>query len=190
VIGTVSCNVADFYKTNVTGAKRHYLAVQEENSCSFHRICIELTHMSLKPANNGVGYKGRFACDSRVQALLAQTETYGYTLWVGENGTRYSYVKDGAFENLETVSLRLENFDVENFGEERIYGKLFIRLADGTVLESSTYSYTLRQLLETMASNVGNFTDVQIAAVQNMIQAYETIMKTWNLDPIRNYSVN
>ena len=53
-------------------------------------------------------------------------------------------------------------------------------LVDGTVLQGATASYSLRQMVELINDTYNNFTDAQLAAVQQMIDA-NPIMQTWNV---------
>ena len=130
IIGRVSCKLATDVKVN---AKR-YLVLADETGYTSHRIYVGLTHMSLQPATTGVGYKAVFAGDSAVQALLAQEEAFGFTLWVGE-GEKQTFAKGAAaFESGKTMSLRLQNFNVADYGEVPVYGQVFMKLADGTVI--------------------------------------------------------
>ncbi len=185
--GTISCRLASNFKTDVTGAIKRYLTITDDTGCSFHRIYLGITHMNLKPSVTGVGYKALFGADEAVQALFAETETFGYTLWVG-NGTKYTYTHDAAdFVTGKPLTLRLRDFDVAGYGETPIYGQVFIKLSDGTVIESAVYSYTLRSLVERIAANVADYTQTQITALQEMISNNADATKDWNIDPIRNY---
>ena len=105
-----------------------------------------------------------------------------FTLRVGE-GQKHNVSK--AFESGKTVTLRLQNFDVKNYGEVQVHGTVFLELKDGTIIESSECSFTLRQLLENIAINAENFMDTQIAAVKVMIEKYKDIMINWNIDALR-----
>ncbi len=188
ITGTVSCKVAHNFMSDVTGTVKRYLTISDEDGYTFHRIYLALTHISLKPSVTGVGYKAVFYGDSAVQALLDEDQAFGYTLWVGEDGQKFSFSKAAeAFENGKVLTLRLRDFDVAGYGQTDIYGQVFMKLADGTVIESSLYSYTLRELLEKVASNIGSYTDTQITALQTMVAAYEEVMKAWAIDPIRDF---
>ena len=129
----------------------------------------------------GVGYKAVFAGDDMVKA---QIECYGFSLWVGA-GQKHTASKTGdTFTSLKTVTLRLQNFDVENYGEASINATVFIVLSDGTTIESGEYSYTLRSLLETVNSNVSSFTQEQMSALKAMCQVYSDVMSYWDIGNI------
>ena len=103
---------------------------------------------------------------------------------MGENGQKATFAKDAAdFESGKTVTLRLQNFDAEGYGEVPVYGQVFMKLADGTVIESAQYSYTLRQLMETVAASASSFTAAQLSALSAMIEA-NPIMKSWDIESL------
>ena len=179
VTGTVSCDLETTFKANT----KRYLVIADETGYTSHRIYVGMTHMNLQPATNGVGYKAVFAGDSAVQAMLAETDAFGFTLWVG-NEEKQTFTKGAAaFESGKTVTLRLQNFDAEGYGEVPVYGQVFMKLADGTVIESAEYSYTLRQLMETVAASASSFTAAQLSALSAMIQA-NPVMKNWDIDSL------
>jgi hypothetical protein len=179
--GQVECAVAYSFKTDVTGAIRRYMAIKDDSGYTFHRFYLGITHMNLKPGVTGVGYKAVFYGDEQVTALI---ESYGYTLWVG-NGEKLTAGKDGAFVSGKVLTLRLQNFDVENYGEESINGSVFLKLKDGTVIESNDYTYTLKAMLETIAANADSYTQEQLEAVKAMVRRNAEAMADWNIDALR-----
>ena len=177
--GTVRCQIAKQYKTSVTGNIRRYMAIADESGYTFHRFYLGITHINLKPGVTGVGYKAMFNGDEQVAAKI---ESCGFTLWVGD-GKQHSVSK--AFESGKTVTLRLQNFDVKNYGEVQVHGTVFLKLKDGTIIESSESGFSLRQLLENIALNAESFKDSQLAAVKTMIEKNENAMTGWNIDALR-----
>ena len=117
--------------------------------------------------------------DEQVAQMI---ESCGFTLWIAD-GKKYNASK--AFESGKTVTLRLQNFDVKNYGEVQVHGNVFLELKDGTIIESSECSFTLRQLLENIAVNAESYTDTQLSAVKAMIQKYEAEMADWNIESLR-----
>ena len=179
--GTVSCNLPRHFKTDITGQPMRYLTVADETGYTFHRFYLALTHISLRPADNGVGYKAVFCGSDAVKAQLAQTDGFGYTLWLEGQETSVTAAKGGdAFASGSPVTLRLHSFNVVDYGETPVCAKVFMTLADGTVIESSEYSYTLRQIVETLASDLNDLAANKIEALKSMI-ARNPVMQTWNL---------
>ncbi len=179
--GTVSCNVEAQFRTSITGNVRRYMAIKDDSGYTFHRFWMGITHMNLKPGANGVGYKAAFYGDEQV---LQQVTGYGYTLWVGENGKKLSAGKEGAFISGQTVTARLQNFDVENYGETPVYGQVYLTLEGGTTIESTVCSYTFRSLVEQVAANSGSYTESQLSALRDMLLRFESTVSGWNIDAI------
>ena len=178
ITGTVSCQLQPNFKSDLTGSVRRYMVIADQEGVTFHRFYLGVTHINLKPGVTGVGYKAVFAGDDMVKA---QIEYYGFNLWVGA-GQKHTASKTGdTFTSLKTVTLRLQNFDVENYGEASINATVFIVLSDGTTIESGAYSYTLRSLLETVNSNVSSFTQEQMSALKAMCQVYSDVMADWDI---------
>ena len=134
----------------MTGESCSYMAIEDDNGWSFHRFYVGVTHLNLRPDADGVGYKATIAGND---AVLGQIKNYGYKLWLTKEKVAVA-TKDGApAENMTTVTARVQNFDVAAYGETPVNGSVFIELQDGTVIESSTVTFTLRDLLETISAN-------------------------------------
>ena len=136
---------------------KRYMAVQEEGGYSFHRFYMGVTHMTLRPGQQGVGFKAVFYGDEAVRSQISAT---GYQVILGEN-TPKSQWKDGAFESGKTISLVICNYDAQNYGETVLTAQLCLELTDGTVIESSSATLTLRSLLEQLNKTPEIMTDTQ-----------------------------
>ena len=178
ITGKVSCKVAGQFKTKVTGATRRYMAIADKDGYTFHRFYMGITHINLKPGVTGVGYKAVFCGDEQVQKQIAG---YGYTLWIGENGKKLSVGKDGAFESGKTITARLQNFDVANYGETPIFGQVYLTLNDGTIIESSAVSYSFRALLESINNTMDAFEASQLQALKTMCSNLIETVQNWNI---------
>ena len=180
ITGTVSCNVEKQFKTEITGAIRRYMAVADEQGYTFNRFYIGITQMNLKPDADGVGYKATIAGND---AVLGQVKNYGYKLWMNADKVAVA-TKDGtSLENMNTVTARLQNFDVQNYGEAPISGTVFVELQDGTVIESSVTTFTLRSMMETIAAT--ELTETQLSAVKAFVARFADAMANWNIDTLR-----
>lgn len=172
-IETVVGQYASNYRNS--DAKR-YLAVAEGNGVSFHRFYMGITKVSLVPAVTGFGYKAEFYGDAAVQA---QIQSIGYKLWITENAV---VTRTTAFKN--TLTLRLKNFDVANYGETAVNASTTVTLADGTVIESEATSYSMRNVVETVNDSFSSYEKAQQQAVQTMCKNYETAMTGWRIADI------
>ena len=179
------------HKSSQTGAIKRYLTIETENGYTFHRIYLGISHMSLKPGVTGVGYKAIFGGDHMVKAQLDATEGFGYSLWLENNeAISRSKGRDGFVSGSQgtPLTLLLKNFDAANFGEARVYANVWLKLADGTQIASSDYSYTLKELVETINDTYLSFTQTQLDAVRNMIER-NPIMQTWRVENLYQLEV-
>ena len=164
--------------TGVTGAARRYLAIETENGYTFHRFYLGVTHISVKPSARGVGYKAVFAGDDMVKA---QVDSFGYTLQV-DGFDAVTRTMDGtSFVSGEAVTLRIQNYDAENFGETKLNANVFMVIGEQTVI-STTVSCTLRQMVEQINATAGLTAD-KVAALAAWI-AQSDVMQTWNVGNI------
>ncbi len=159
------------------GGKR-YMAVEDENGYSFHRFYLGLTHQTLKPSVSGVGFKAVFWGDKMVQNML---DSYGYTLCLGNYSPKTVTQSADSFVSGKTVTLRIDNFDVENYGETPLYASAVLKLSDGTVIESAQCTMTLRGLLETLDENYVNLSPDQLNLVAAFIKKY-AIISSWKVE--------
>lgn len=155
-----------------TADQKRYMAIETEGGYSFHRFYLGITKVSLDPTVTGFGYKAEFHGDAMVQAQIASV---GYNLWITED---HVVSRTAAFKN--SLTLRLKNFDVENYGQTPVHANVFITLTDGTVIESEAASMSMRQMLELINTRYSSFTATQLEAVADMIEKHET-MQSWNV---------
>lgn len=166
----VTGKVARF--ANVDG--KHYMVVEADGVYTAHRYYLSISHLSLQPAVVGFGYKAAFRGDEAVQTQIA---TIGYELWLDGQETVVSCATE-TFKN--TLSLRLKNFQVEQFGETPVHARAVITLTDGTRLESTVRSYSMRSMVERIDASCGNFTTAQLQYTAMMIQD-NAPMQAWNV---------
>lgn len=165
-----------------TETLKRYLTIEnEDGSYEFHRFYIGITHMNLKPGVTGVGYKATVAGSDEV---LARIENYGYKFWITEDKVAVGTKAGTELTNRTVVTARIQNFDVENYGETPINGCVFLNLKDGTVIESSVGYFTLRQLIEKINGDVEGYTQVQLSALKAMCEKYADAMTDWNINNI------
>lgn len=142
-----------------------------------HTISATINTLSLKPASTAFGYKAAFTADETVNALL---ESQGYSLWLGSNPAIERTVS-----NLRTdLTLRLQNFDIENFGSTKVGAKVFIRLNNGITVESETVSYSMQDMVEMIDANLTNYTEEQVQAVKAMLEGL-TAPESWNIPNLK-----
>ena len=164
------------FKSGITGQILRYMAIPGDNGYSFHRFYLGVTHISIQPSTEGVGYKALFCGDEMVAGELA---SYGYRLWF-DGYRNYDAEKGGQdFVSGKYVSLRITGYDVENFAEEPLHAFATMTLKDGTEICSAEYCTTLRDMMERVSDQAGALDKDQRQALAEFIERHP-IMKNWN----------
>lgn len=161
------------FKNDITGAVKRYLAVQEGGGYSFHRFYLGITHLSLRPTTDGVGYKAVFYGDEKVLACL---DSMGYTMQLG-SFTPHT-VSTKTVVSGKTVTLRIDHFDVAQFGTTELTASVFLKLKDGTVIQSTPCTMTLKSLLKQIMDNTHLLTQTQLERVWAMIERHP-MLQSW-----------
>ncbi len=157
-----------------------YVAVPTDQGYTFHRLYMGITHMSLRPGVIGVGYKAKFCADDTLKAYM---DSFGYTLQL-EGFTPHTATMDGnKLDSQSMVTLRVQNFDVENYGETNLYANVCVTLDDGTVIESVQFSMTFRDLLEAVNDSISDFNEDQLSALRTMLSKCD-IPEDWDISNI------
>lgn len=165
------CMPEVFFKNDITGSVKRYLAVREGTGYSFHRFYLGITHLSLRPTTDGVGYKAVFYGD---EAVVAAVETMGYTMQLGGFSPRTA-ATDQCVSG-KTVTLRIDNFDAAQFGQTELTAAVFLQLKDGTVISSTPCTMTLRGLFEQL--DIGALTELQRTQIAAMLERHPVI-RNW-----------
>lgn len=181
---SVTASPASVWKDPDT-LKRYMTIENADGTYEFHRFYLGITKMSLRPAVTGVGYKAVFAGSDEVKARLS---SYGFKLWMSEDNVATASKTGSEFASMKELTLRLQNFDVANYGDTPIYGSVFIELLDGTVIESATYQYTLKAMVEAIAADTSPYSETQMSALKTMCEKYADAMAEWDIDNILNYA--
>ena len=174
--GTLRCTGAVPEVHHKDHAKR-YLTVKTEEGYTFHRFYIGITHMTLRPGQQGVGFKASFYADQTVRAQIVAT---GYTLGLEGYSTKTQW-KNRAYESGSVITMLVRNFDAEQYGETPLSAKLCIQLRDGTVIESSVVTMTLRSMMEQISADM--LSDVQKQQIAQWIKSCSTMGK-WNIEKL------
>ena len=164
------------FKSDITGTTKRYMAIKDENGYSFHRFYLGITHMSVRPTTTGVGYKGVFYGDRMVAANLG---SFGFTLQLVGNAPITATLDAENFVSGKVFTLRIDNFDVEGYGETALLACATLQLADGTVIQSTAASMTMRSLMEQLNTAADTLTQAQLTAIKALIEKH-VIIKSWN----------
>ena len=168
------CTPELYFKSDITGTVKRYLAVQDGTGCSFHRFYLGITHLTLRPATDGVGYKAVFYGDGQVLAAVA---SMGYTVQLGDFAPRTASA--GTVVSGKALTLRIDHFDAERFGQTELTASVFLKLKDGTVISSTPCTMTLRGLFEQLDMNT--LTQSQQTLLRAMIDR-SPVIRTWGVE--------
>jgi hypothetical protein len=160
---------------HTTADGKRYMTIEADSGYTFHRFSLEITHLSLDTAVTGFGYKAEFYGDELFQT---QVQSISYNLWLTEDN-----VVSRSSEFANKMTLRLKNFDVANYGEAPVHACVSITLLDGTVLESATESYSMRQMVEIINERAASFEKATLRNVALMIRENPT-MESWQVENI------
>ena len=165
------------YRSDITGEVKRYISIKNDKGFSFHRFYLSITKISLQPNTAGVGYKAVFYGDEMVAMNLAG---FGFNMQLGDNKPIVKLKADN-FVSGKEVTLRINNYDVENFGETDLSAFAVLKLNDGTIIESEKIVITLRSVLEQLNVNHLNLNAEQKNAIADFIRKY-TVMLTWKVE--------
>ncbi len=159
----------------VAGGK-NYLLVSEGGVYSAHRYDVAITHISLKPADDALGYKAQILGDETVQSQVA---SIGFNLWVSEDNVK-SFGKSGT----DVVTLRLKNILACNGGEVPVYAEAVVTFSNGKTEKSAAYSTTMKDTLQTINTAWADYSEAKQAAVKELCDKYLDTVSDWELTNI------
>ena len=168
------------FKSDISGAVKRYMAIKTDDGYTFHRFYLGITHVNLRPSVTGFGYKAVFCGDEMVIAQLDEHQAYGFTLQLEGKKPVSAYKSRESFVSGRTVTLGLNNYDVEQYGETALNASVVLNLIDGTVIETEPVSMTMRSILEILDERFEDFTQTQLTQVKAMLEKYE-IVSQWEL---------
>ena len=182
-IGSITGDYALHYKTDANGLMgkiMRYMAITEEDGISFHRFYVGIQSVSLKPGATGFGYKAIFGGDALVKGALDADDAFGYKLWIDGNSPITKGKGQSDFASGKVRTLLLKNFDVANHGQTSVRATVYVKLADGTIIESAEYAYNMKDMVEQVNATYTEFSADQLNAVAEMISRNRA-MQSWNV---------
>lgn len=181
-------------------AAEGYLAVEEAEGTSYHRLDLQINTVNLRPSTVGIYYGGSFGGDETVKARVG---CYGTALslsgvptaeeiaadqyysrhtafagdsWVcGESGKAYGTLLKGIWKQTNTLQQNIAN------AERKIYSVSYVQLTDGTILLGEPVCMSLRDVVEKVDARWDTLDDQQIAGMQAMYKEYEAAMNSWEI---------
>jgi hypothetical protein len=159
-----------FVEINNPKLKRYVIIANEDGTVSAHRIYLAINAKTLRPFNNGVGFKAIFAADE----VVASQVTYGVEL---SGMSDFSQVWKASFDEMEAGALTktpnqktvviYDAINVENQSrwDADLYGRPFM-----TINGQTYYGKTVTVNMKDMAAEaLANGDAAVIAAVNEMM---------------------
>ncbi len=183
--GSGWANVAGSAESFVVADGKQYLAIFDGNLWTSHRYDAVITHISLDPANDALGYKAKLMGDEVVQAHMTGL---GFNLWL-DGGATKTYTLTGKQE----ITLRLKNILAAGGGEANIHATAFVTLAAGedtgtfTGIQQTT---SMKQALQAVDSVWNSYSIAQQDAVLALCNQYLDTVSAWELNNIFFEGIN
>lgn len=174
--GTLIVNGADYE------ALGGYVMLPEAEGHSFHSYEIQITHVSLKPADDALGYKATVTGDS---AVMNAVTGFGFNMGVAD-GEIKTFTKDAEEDFDGTFTLRLQNILACGGGEMEITASAFAIFGEEKTWDSEAQTTTMKETLQAVdaAWETAGYNAEQKAAVQALCTEFYGIIQDWNLDNI------
>lgn len=104
----------------------------------------------------------------------------GQSLWIDKG-----VVLTRSFANYrEVLTLRLKNFDIENYGSTKVNAQVLMQLSNGLVVASDVVSYSMQDAVEMIDAHLTDYTDTQIIAVKEMLEGL-VAPNNWNIPNLK-----
>lgn len=175
----------------------NYLKLSETAGISYHSYTLKLTKVNLRPGSTGIYYTSNILVN---EAVLNSIDRYGITVSTGsktpmaddtDTASLYTaYTKDD-YGTASTISVLIsgimdgEETDAVN-AATLVYGRPYIRFADGSFFYGNIYATNLQQLTEIVDEKTwDNLNLTQNRALLAMYSTYKTAMADWELTNIQ-----
>ncbi len=155
---------------NVNG--KDYIVVNNDGQLSAHRYEVVISHISLKPDADALGFKATLMGDEAVQGAVIG---YGFEMSVS-GGKVVTVNKDNAPTNGQ-FSLRLKNIMACNGGEMPINAVAFVKF-DEQITESEMQTTTMKDTM-LLVNDLTTLSDTQKTAVGQYYDAHSAVMAAW-----------
>lgn len=171
-----------------------YIALNDNGTYSFHRYYMSITKLTLKPKTVGMGYKATFVGSQQLKDALSNNIAFGYSMWLDESQKITRGFTADKFGGQQELTLRIDNFMEQSAtaqenaerAEQNVYASVYLRLADGTYIETAPVCYNFRQMLELANKNFANYTTTQKSALQTLSATFSQSMISWDIHNIHH----
>jgi hypothetical protein len=168
--GYAKVNGAVNTNANVNG--KNYVVINNDGQLTAHYYEVVISHISLKPDADALGYKATLLGDEAVQAAVTG---YGFDMSVS-GGKVVTVNKDGKPVNGQ-FTLRLQNIMACNGGQLSINAQAFVIFGEETV-KSEAQTSTMKDTILAI-NGLTTLSDAQKTAVGKYYDAYSAVMAAW-----------
>ena len=168
--GKLIVNGAEF--TNLGG----YVMLPEDDGYAFHSYSVEITHISLQPGKDALGFKAAVTGNSAVMNAIT---SFGFEMSV-EGQDAVICEKDGAPTG-GVFTLRLKNILACDGGEMNINATAFVNFGDAAPGWSNMETTTMKDTIQTVDANWSNYSAEQQEAVTGLMVQHADLISRWNL---------
>ena len=179
--------------TQVCG--KDYVALQEGDAWSFHRLEMGITNISLRPSVAGFYYTGKWQMD---QTLAANIYQFGVAVstagaptqeLMAHNQLLWTQFRAADLQNGTPITgAMIENIfkEGEKYNDVRgrtsVFGATYLALTDGTVLISDNFvNYSLYDLMKLLDESAYAQNE---EALNGFYQQWKSVLAGWNLQNI------
>ena len=155
---------------------KSYYVANDNGVYSAHSYAIKMTHISLDPTNDALGYKAELIGDDVVKSHV---KSIGFNLWVNSN-----QVITKTAEGKTAASLRLKNILKNGGGEMTVNGNAFVIFDNGQTVTCANYGTTMKAVLQAVDATWETYTDSQQDAVIALCNQYADVVSKWDLNNI------
>ena len=174
----------------MTGNIKRYLPVCDNGAYRFHRFYMAITKASMRPSDVGVGYKALFVGSEYAEQYLSSTTAFGYTMWLEGGEKIIRGMPASRFGGEQEVTMRIKNFlsnkvtaeENAKRAETPVYASVYVRLADGTIIETTPVCYTFRDMLEAADNNYSSYTELQQKWLQTISDQFSASMLSYDIE--------
>jgi len=161
---------------------KDYIIVNNDGQLSAHRYAVVISHISLDPAADALGYKATLMGDEAVQSAATG---FGFEMSVS-GGKVMTYHKDYAPVNGQ-FSLRLKNIMANNGGDMPINAVAFVTFDEQTV-KSELQTTTMKDTI-LMVNSMTNLSETQKTLVGKYYDQFSAVMSAW-LAQVENNNID
>ena len=178
-----------------------YLAIQEADGLSFHRVQMRVKSMSYSPSDTGVYFNCAFNGDSVVKeniisfgvAVSAIGEPDQASMGVTSRFTR----QDGAQLGMDTDATSVMVYDImkttgslatnRSNAQVQIYSRAYIQIGENAFIFGKTEHRSLQEQIELAVEKLWDTSsDSTKTALIEMYEAYPDVIKVWNVPKLKD----